>query len=91
MHTVVARPDGEAAAGHSGICVGMHRVVACVQSKGAACDGEGRLNTGFLSAVAGRLQALAAVFVGKGIVPYAVALPLLEIKTPNKRLAPPII
>ena len=80
MHTVVARPDGECAAGDGRVCIGMYRVVARVQCKGTACDVNGRLKSCFLRPVAGSLQALAAVGVGKCVVPHAVALPGLDIK-----------
>ena len=80
MHTVVARLNGEGAAGHGHIRVGMNCVVACIQREGTARDIQRRLDPRFFGTVSGRLQALTAVFIREGIVPHAVALPGANIK-----------
>ena len=80
MHTVVTCLNGEGAACHGHIRIGVDSVVTRVQCEGAACDVERRLDPCFLGTVAGRLQALTAVFIREGIVPHAVALPCADIK-----------
>ena len=80
MHAVVACLDSKGTSGHGRVRVGVDRVVARVQREATACDIQSGLDACLFRSIAGGFQALTTVRIGKGIIPYAVTLPCLDIK-----------